>query len=483
MRKARLIEPEKKKIIPPSGLVIPDHANLSPKQLAYALPGAFLAYATRGHWSYSPHLELMEDAFLDIAYGKIDRLIVIAPPRSGKSSFFSEGGTAWFAGRFPDKRIILTSYEATFAASWGRKSRNHLEAFGPEIFGIQVNPDSAAVNHWNILNRRGGMNTAGAGGPIVGYGADLFIIDDPIKNDKQAFNRQLLQDVINWYKAVVYTRLSPTGAIIIVMARWAEDDLIGYVLSMQEKTGEKWRVIHLPALIENEDDARCDSLKRKLGESLWPSGGWTAERYLRTKAVQEADYWWDTQYQGRPTSLKGDIVSIDWFRAIEHEFTQEEADGIIISWDTAQKADEVHDYTVAGTWHTKGEINQLIDVVRERVTHPRLLELASDIQRIRKPTLHLVEDKGSGTSLIQHMEEKGWPVLAIQPEGDKVMRMVNEGNTIKAGGVYLSGSAPWRADFLKEIRAFPRSDYKDQADMLSQFLKWRRLGGSGIDLF
>ena len=127
--------------------------------------------------------------------GKLDGLVVSMPPQHGKSELCSKYLPAWYLGTHPDRRVILTSYEADFAASWGRKARDLLEAWG-WLFGVRVSRRSSAARRWDLEDREGGMTTAGVGGPITGKGAHLLIVDDPVKNDEEARSRHLPPETV-----------------------------------------------------------------------------------------------------------------------------------------------------------------------------------------------------------------------------------------------------------------------------------------------
>ena len=176
--------------------------------------------------------------------------MVTLPPRHGKSQLISQYFPAWYLGTFPDRRTILTSYEAGFAAGWGRRARDVLEEFGPEVFEVSVREDSSAADRWDINGHVGGMITAGVGGAITGRGADLLIIDDPVKNSEDAASKTMRDKAWEWYQSTAYTRLEPGGAIILVMTRWNEDDLAGRILKESQTGGEKWEVMNLPAIAE-----------------------------------------------------------------------------------------------------------------------------------------------------------------------------------------------------------------------------------------
>ena len=152
-------------------------------QIAQTSP-AGLAMTSDKTWTLARHLSVIDEKLMAVAAGDIKRLMLCVPPRHGKSELVSHYFPAWYVGLFPDRRVILTSYEADFAASWGRKARDVLIESG-SVFGVRVNQDSAAANRWDIYGHAGGMDTAGVGGPITGKGANVLIIDDPVNTLKR----------------------------------------------------------------------------------------------------------------------------------------------------------------------------------------------------------------------------------------------------------------------------------------------------------
>lgn len=213
------------------------------------------------------------------------RLLVTMPPRHGKSEFLSLYFPTWYLGVWPDRRVMLASYEASFAESWGRKSRDMMREVGCEVFGVRVRESPSAASHWEIEGREGGMSTAGVGGPLTGKGADLLIIDDPIKNAEEANSPTIREKIWDWYRSTAYTRLEPDGVVIVIQTRWHEDDLAGRVLRDADEGGEPWRVVNMPAI----DEA---------GRPLWP------ERFpidkLRRIERTLSPYFWSALYQQKP---------------------------------------------------------------------------------------------------------------------------------------------------------------------------------------
>ena len=196
-------------------------------------PAGLARYVTRGAWKIAPHLDLLSRRLVAVACGEVRRLLVVMPPRHGKSLLCSVFFPAWYLGTYPDRRVILASYESDFAAGWGRKTRDVLEEHGP-LFGVSLRSDSSAANRWDIAGRAGGMISVGVGGAATGRGADLFIIDDPVKSLEDAQSEAMSRRAWDWYRGVARTRLEPGGAIVLIMTRWAEQDLAGRLLAGED---------------------------------------------------------------------------------------------------------------------------------------------------------------------------------------------------------------------------------------------------------
>jgi hypothetical protein len=265
-------------------------------------PASFAEWASRGHWLRAPHLDLLNDNLVGLFTGSFDRLSVAMPPRHGKSVLCSTYFVAWWLLRRPTDRVLLVSYEADFAASWGRKVRDLIVEHG-ESFGVAVRDDSAAAHRWDLV-QGGGMTTAGIGGPITGKGADLVVIDDAVKNFEEAISISVSRRNWDWYQSTLRTRLEPGGKILLVATRWSEIDLSGKLIA---DDGEPWRELRLPAVAEEDD-----LLGREVGEPLWPSR-FDMDELGKIKKALSASHW-AALYQGRPSPIDGDVFKREWFR-------------------------------------------------------------------------------------------------------------------------------------------------------------------------
>lgn len=259
-------------------------------------PAALATLTSRGKWLPARHLSFLDRALLqaidDAAAGLIDGLVVSMPPQHGKSELCSKYLPAWYLGTFPDRRVILTGYEADFAAQWGRKARDILLEWGP-AFGVSVSPKSSAVYRWDLAGRDGGMSTAGVAGPITGKGAHLLIIDDPIKNDAEARSSYLRQKQFDWWQSTASTRLRPGALALLIQTRWHRHDLAGRILDDAQQGDKRWREVRFPAIAEERD-----ALQRMPGEPLWPEV-YSLDHLERIRA-RLTNYYWRSLYQQDP---------------------------------------------------------------------------------------------------------------------------------------------------------------------------------------
>ena len=244
--------------------------DLDKRLLARTSPAGLAWYYSDGAWIMAPHLNLLSQKVVAAATTPNARLIVTMPPRHGKSELISRFTPAWYLGTFPEHKVMLASYSDQFAASWGRSSREVMENVGPELWNLSVDQEAKGGQHWELVLPRGGrkvlrsgeMNTAGVGGGMTGKGANLLIIDDPIKNAVDAQSDVIREAQHDWWKSTARTRLQADASVILVMTRWHEDDLAGRFLTDNE---ENWELINFPGICEVDGP---DELGRHKGDAL-----------------------------------------------------------------------------------------------------------------------------------------------------------------------------------------------------------------------
>lgn len=313
---------------------------------------AFIKY-TSPWFEVSWHHRIIADALERVECGELKRLIIELPPRHSKSEMTSINFPAWVLGRDPDRNIIQASYAAELAYEFGRQARNLVDSqeYG-KIFTTKLAEDSQAKSTWST-NGRGKYNALGVGGAATGKGADFLLIDDPLKNRKEADSFVIRDALYKWYQSTALTRLSPDGAVVIVATRWHDDDLIGRVL--ESETAEDWEVIRLPAIAE------CDEEFRKEGEALW-SSRFNINRLLKIKQ-EVGSYEWSSLYQQNPLNQETQEFKKEMFHYIPYWKVTEKRTNCFITIDTAVKEKETSDYTGIvinfvdedDNWHIKSE--------------------------------------------------------------------------------------------------------------------------------
>jgi predicted phage terminase large subunit-like protein len=324
-----------------------------------------------------------------------------------------------------------------------------------------------------MTTRQGYRLATSTGGVLTGRGADFILIDDPLKPD-EALSDARRKDNNEWYSHTLYSRLNDKrwGAIVIIMQRLHEDDLVGHVLSQ-----EPWEILSFPAIAEADEVHEIETIwgprcfRRRQGEALHrerePLD--TLERIRRTVG----EYNFAGQYQQSPAPLGGGLVKVEWFKRYRESERPERFDRIVQSWDTANKATELSDFSVCTTWGVKGKDLFLIGLFRRRLEYPALKRAVREQQSLFEANVVLIEDKASGTQLIQELIADGcYSVTRYQPDCEKIMRLHAQTAMIENGFVHIPETSPWLAEYLHEISLFPKGKHDDQVDSTAQFLDW-----------
>jgi len=461
--------------------------NVSPYNLAFKNLGAYVALQNP-NYIFAKHCIAIIKALMLVEQGKINRLIINMPPRHGKTNLISEFFPAWYLGRNPSNQVIFATYSFERSGDVGRKVRNQLtDPMHSMIFpGITVSKDNAGMNRVSTT-QGGNFFSVGVGGAIVGRGAHCFIIDDPVKSREESESELQREKLIDWFRSVAYTRLMPGNAIIVVMTRWHHQDLAGFMVD--DLKHENWHVISLPAIAEEDNDA----IGRISGEALWPERYPLDTLYKIRETIGTRE--WTSQYQQSPVPSSGGMVHLDWFKRYKHNETlmrleqckhdhkiplPYEINRIVCSWDTAFKESQLNDPSACTVWGiTKSNTEfYLLETFTDRLGFPALKKKVRDMyEKYRaisgKQVAVIVEDRGSGQSLIQEMrKETGMPIIAFPPENSKQIRLDSVAPLIEAGRVFLPERAPWLVQYETEISRFPLWKHDDLVDSTSQFLQW-----------
>lgn len=389
------------------------------------------------------------------------RIILNVPPRHGKSELVSKYLPAWILDQDPTKRVILTSYEADFAAEWGKKVRD-LVNNRHDILPL-VRPDVSARKHWETMNG-GSMISVGVGGAITGRGGDVLVVDDPTKNWEQAYSKTHQLMLQNWFESTLMTRLEPGGSVVVVMTRWSVEDLTAYLKS---KTGDRWMIITLPAIAEEDDP-----LGRSVGEALCPER-FPIETLEEIRDFDIGSFKFNAMYQQHPTPLEGGFIRRDWWGFYDTFPTA--FDDSILSWDMTFKKTEKGSFVAGGGIGRIG--NQFI--VFPRLIHKRMDFVQSVVSvselKAQYPLTNgtLIEDKANGPAIMSQLEDVIDDLIPWSPQGkiaqaSAVSPIIEAGNFLLPNPDVFKPASEWVDIWIDEWADFPAGKNDDLVDMGSQ---------------
>lgn len=433
------------------------------------------------------HLEIcraLKQFALDVIAKKSPRLIITAPPRSGKSQLVSRDFPAWFLGNYPECHIIASSYSSDLAGAMNTDVQRIID--GPRFrelfpFVFLASKEAAAktgdtgaykktTDKFEIVHYRGSYRSAGVGGGITGMGADILIIDDPHKDKAEAYSATMRSRVHDWYASTAYTRLAPGGGVIVMCTRWHTDDLVGHLLEKAAHGGDQYHVINYPAIAEH------DEKHRKEGEALHP------ERYnllaLTAIKAQIGSELWAAMYQQHPVPEGGGTFKKAWiqyYKELPPFFDKK-----VLSWDMTFKDSKTSDYVVGSCWGRYQGSFYLIDQVRGRWDFVETLQRFCDFARKHNSVVRkLVEEKANGAAIISTLKKQVTGLIPINPTESKEARASAIATLWEAHNVYIPSPeiCPWVQDFTAELLSFPAGVHDDQVDSMTQALSDLQTGG------
>ena len=448
---------------------------LKSQRLRFPTVGALARYLDPRRVS-TPMLELLDAELADVADRQTLRLGWSCAPQEGKSQAISRAFPLWMLLRDPDTRIGIVSYEHGIARRWGRQIRNDIMAH-PEL-GLVIRADTSAAQEWQLAGYEGGVYCVGVGGPLTGRPLDLLIVDDPVKGRAEADSQTYRDAARDWWQETAIARLAPDAPAIVLMTRWHEDDLLGWLVANEPE----WRYVNIPTEAEENDP-----LGREPGEFLVSARGRTAEDWEQTRR-RVGSRGWNALYQGRPAPAEGGILKRGWWRHYTTPRAVQKPDGswhmpgagtLVQSWDLTFKDSKGSDWVVGQVWAYAGPKAWLLDEVRARADFPATCQLIREVtakwpQAIQK----LVEDKANGPAVIAQLRREIGGITAVTPKDSKEARVHAVTPFIEAGDVEIPDPsiAPWIGDFVEEMSAFPNGAHDDRVDTMSQALHHMFMG-------
>ena len=420
-----------------------------------------------------------------------NRLIIVSlPPRHGKTELISKHFPAWLLINYPKKRVILTSYAAELSDTNSDAAKSNFEKWAPLLTKGTVTKSDSMFNRsaWNT-SQGGGVVSAGVGGPITGFGADVFIIDDYVKGHEEAESALQREKIWNWWQAVASTRLHPGAVVIILATRWHDDDLIGRLSKQMQEMGAGFpfdaEVINLPAVAHDDD-----LLGRSKGEALWP---WRYDiEQLGNIEITSGPYWWSALYDCSPTARGGTLFKSLWFRYFEIDFKtgdyvcyRIDKEPIRIHKlelvrhcyvDPALEIKTTNDPTGMGAWgySRKHKIWLLLDRISERIEHSHIMQAIKNFAFKNKCILIGIENEKIGKILVKQsagQDEIGGvkiPFKEVSTKGlDKYARATPMAAYVENERVFFPRNAPWLSEYENSLVKFPNAAHDEDVDITS----------------
>jgi predicted phage terminase large subunit-like protein len=405
------------------------------------------------------HHRLLLDHLARIGEGRADRLMVLMPPGSAKSTYASLVFPAWWFARHPQSSVIAASHTAELADHFGRRLRNLVAERGAEL-GYGLAGDSRAAHRFRT-SAGGEYFATGIHGPVTGRRADLVLIDDPIKSRAEADSALARDHLWEWYRNELLTRLKPGGRIVLVMTRWHVDDLGGRLLAGDDP----WQVLRLPARAEANDP-----LGRKPGAPLWPE--WEGTDALDRKRIAVGGRVWNALYQQAPQADEGHLFQVG--RIAIADAVPPDA-RMVRAWDLAasEGGSGDPDWTVGLKLAALPDGHMaVVDVLRLRAGP---LDVAETILRTAQRDgagvpVGLPQDPGqAGKQQVAWLTQRlaGFRVVASPETGAKQSRALPVAALAEAGRLHLLRAA-WNQTLLNELAEFPHGRKDDQVDALAR---------------
>lgn len=475
----------------------PDDQGISGEELARRVLARrklehYIRYTDARFDPMPPHVPFickeLEDVVRYIETGEGTPILVLAtPPRHLKTTIVADKLTEWFHGRNPSKKVMCTSHSGSlieesskrvrgminhnprFANLFGEKATTRIDAQGMAIPDVEVANDTRAADKWRIEGFGGEHHAVGVGGTLTGFGGHLIIVDDPLPGRAEAESQAFQNRSIEFFRSTLFTRREKNAAIVIIMQLWNDKDLVGWLKRVKDPEDPEYianfppvKFVYLRAIAEKDDP-----LGREEGAALWPTERPVSELLAIKGALGE--YYFNSQYQQRPTSPEGAIFNRSWFpvrpkAAVSYK---------IQYWDTAEKKGQENDYWAGVTLGVTAYGVQLLDVVYKKMTPHEGEESVMqfyDLHNSEEEPVAVVwvESKSSGPAIVSSLQaatDKFIPVREAKViGGDKVARANSVQHYCAAGRVQLLQHSPWIPTFIDEITAFPTGAHDDLPD-------------------
>ena len=437
----------------------------------------------------APHHRRLCRLLQDVYDRKIKKLMIFAPPRTGKTIMTATAFPSWYLSKRPQSEVVIACYNQEYGAINANGTRLQFEhPFHCKLFPMYANDYAfrySQSDKWAFRCKRGkdpNLRGVGIGSALTGSGANLLIIDDYIKDPEAAYSPTIRENAWKWYTHVASTRLDPLdNAQIIIGTPWHPDDLAHRIINAEGEVGapneegkEEWTVVRIRATDEN-------------GKSFWQER--FSDEYFAQRANLLGPSAYSALFLGRPVSDEGCIYDTDWWKFYDVNTVKEDVLSqsvwVYASWDTAMKEKEHNDYTACTVWLSLQNGHYLLDMFEERLRFTELKQKVMEVQDKWNVMYHLIEDKASGISLIQELQDgTRLNLISYEPTGPKYERIKNASRYVRGGNVYLPAEfATYNGELTKtptkkakwlmeKMRLFPFTDHDDIQDSFAQYLNY-----------
>jgi len=423
----------------------------------------------------------LQQFYEDLINGKRPILLIQSPPQHGKSIAIYDF-LSWISGRIPEIRSIYTTYSDMLGVRCNTYIQRTLDSekynkifpetcIGKSSFASASHKAKRNSNLIEFLNSEG-LATGGlfrnttTGGSITGESLDLGVIDDAVKGREQANSLSVSQKIWEWFNDDFSTRFSDKAGLLVIMTRWTVHDIIARMIEIFKETKQQYKLVNYEAIASIDEDYR------KEGDPLFPE--LKSKVFLEGKKILMAQSSWESLYQGHPTVQGGNLIKDYWWKwwkttdlpRIKYKF---------ITADTAQKTKDKNDYSVFQCWGVGYDGNlYLLDKIRGKWESPDLRRIAIGFynkhniprRQVGDPVLRkmYIEDKSSGSGLIQDLRRKKVKVEEVPRDKDKVRRANDVSPEIELGKIYLNTDVNEIDNLTKEAREFPDGEFDDDFD-------------------
>lgn len=470
-------------------------------------------------WVHQDISRRLEKFSREVEEGKSPRLMILMPPRHGKSELASRSFPPWHLGHYPHHEFIACSYNIDLARGFSRKVKQIIEdpSYTSLFPGTTLDPDNASNENWGVHHQPGGYVAAGVGGGITGKGAHVLLIDDPIKNAEEADSSDNREKIWEWYLSTAYSRLAPGGGVLIIQTWWHDDDLAGKLQTLMKKGDDdgdefidQFDVVKYPALAEADEwldnetneivrvprvktpeDSENRLAVRVEGEKLLEAMGYDInkhtflrvqgdalhpERYdvlklKRIRAQNNAGRWWSALYQQNPVPDDGGYFKKEQFRV--QPPPKRDNCNIFIAWDFAISEKKVNDYTVGVVGlQDDNDMVSIAEVVRFRSADSFFIveQILNMVMRWHQASLVVGFEDGQifraiQSLLLKRMRERKmiFAIEVLKPITDKLARARALQGRMQQGMVTFA-PGPWFETLKVEMLRFPAGAHDDQVD-------------------